>query len=67
LTPEQRELLNPVLDAARLKNGLEGVFCSLSRAYDPAAGCTTLELHCMRVNRRLAQKVLKLIRSTQPY
>jgi hypothetical protein len=51
LMSEQRELLNPVLDKAKLASGLEGVFCSLSRAYSPAASCTTLELQCVALTK----------------
>src|SRR5271165_2324518 len=59
---DQVKRLAPVLDANRNATKLEGVLCTLSRAYSPAAGFSVLELQILRVDRKTANQVLKLVR-----
>src|SRR5271166_4605655 len=51
---DQVKRLAPVLDANRNATKLEGVLCTLSRAYSPAAGFSVLELQILRVDRKTA-------------
>jgi hypothetical protein len=62
LDSAQLERLTPILDAHRNASKLEGIFCTLSRAYSPVAGVTVLELQLLEVDRRTANAVVKLVR-----
>jgi len=62
LDSSQLERLKPILDTNRNATKLEGILCTLSRAYSPAAGLTVLELQVLPVDRRTANAVCKLLR-----
>jgi hypothetical protein len=62
LDSNQLERVAPILDVAKSTSRLEGIFCTLSRAYSPVAGTTVLELQVMRLDRRIANAVRKLLR-----
>lgn len=65
LTDDQRRALAPLLDAARQATGIEGVLCSLSRAYCNRRGGSVLELQLMCCDRPLAQKAMRLLASSK--
>src|SRR5271166_6585636 len=50
LDSSQLERLKPILDTNRNATKLEGILCTLSRAYSPAAGLTVLELQVLPVD-----------------
>jgi hypothetical protein len=58
----QLERLQPILDASRKANRFEGILCTLSRAYSPAAGVTVLELQLLEVDRRTTAALRKITR-----
>jgi len=61
LDADQAQILKPILDAHREANRFEGILCTLSRAYNPTAGMTVLELQVQTVDQRIANAIMKLV------
>jgi hypothetical protein len=62
LNVDQAKTLGPILDRHRQTNRIMGLLCTITRSYRPSAGCVTVELQILEVDRRTANAVRKLLR-----
>lgn len=64
LDSEQAAALSPLLDARVRQTGVEGVLALLERAYNPMAGCVTLQLKLLAVDKKTARKIVELAKTS---
>jgi hypothetical protein len=57
LSPQQAELLCPLLDRHRSLTKVTGLLCAITRSFSAASGTTVLQLQVLPLNRRIAELV----------
>jgi len=62
LDQTQSAIVGPLLDKHRDASKITGLLCVLAKSFRPIEGCVTLELQILRVDRKTANQVLKLLR-----